>query len=366
MSILREAVGTVSIEALSVLALGAADRLTVPEFCTRFALAPTLLADPDARVPVALMVRVWDELPAMVDDENAFGLHLAERAVAAPLGLAGHLVTSAASLEHGLRRVLAFQRVFHDGALSRLALDGQRAVIRLDPLGMRMPRHATEFEWAWLVLISRRMTGANITPLSVVFTHPSPPSRSEHVRVFGVSPKFDGELPELVLRRTDLDRSSRGADPALGAILESHARLLQARLPATQELIDRARAAVHAAILMGKPTVAAVASQLDIAPRTLQRRLREYDTSLVQLIDEVRVEAARRWLADPTVSVAEIAFGLGFAEVSAFHRAFVRWTGATPGQFRRGEQVARKSKRVARPAKARADRPGHILSMNGR
>ncbi len=64
----REATGTLSSEAMRVLALGAADRLTLPEFCERSAVEPAALADPDARVPVATVVRAWDELPALVGD----------------------------------------------------------------------------------------------------------------------------------------------------------------------------------------------------------------------------------------------------------------------------------------------------------
>lgn len=337
----REAKGTLSSEALRVLALGAAHRLAPPAFCQRFALDAATLADPDARVPVATVVRVWDELPALVEDEDAFGIHLAERAVQAPLGLGGQLVVSAATLGDGLRRILAFERVFHDVAQSELVLDGDRAVLRHDPRGMRLPRHASEFGSAWIVLMARRVTGANVVPRAVGFAHAAPASLAEHARVFGVRPTFGGDVPELVLRRADLERPSRGVDPALGAILDSHARLLLARLPASRELVDLARAAVHAAMLAGAPTVAAVARRLEIRPRTLQRQLREHGTSVAKLLDEVRADAARRWLADPTVSIAEIAFGLGFAEVSAFHRAFVRWSGATPGHFRRSKHVAR-------------------------
>jgi AraC-like DNA-binding protein len=250
-------------------------------------------------------------------------------------------MVSAATLGQGLRRILAFERVFHDVAQTELIVEPHRAVLRHDSLGMRMPRHAAEFTLAWIVLVARRVTGANVKPLAVVLSHPPPASLAEHTRVLGMVPRFGGDALELVLSRTDLERPSRGADPALGAILESHARLLHARLPASRELVDLARAAVHAAMLAGEPTVTAVARRLEIPSRTLQRRLSERRTSVAQLLDEVRADAARSWLADPTVSIAEITFGLGFAEVSAFHRAFVRWTGTTPGQFRRSVHVAR-------------------------
>jgi AraC-like DNA-binding protein len=331
----REATGTLSSEALRVLAIGAvAGGMPPPEFCRRFGVDAAVLADPDQRVPVATVVRIWDELPGIVGDD-AFGLHLAERAAAAPLGLGGQLVVSAPTLGDGIRRILAFERVFHDVRQSELVVDGDRAVLRHDPAGLRLPHHAIEFAWAWLVLLARRVTGAAIAPRAVVFAHAGPATRAEHARVLGVTPVWGGAVPELVLARADLDRPSRGVDPALGAILESHARLLAARLPTSTELVDRVRAALHDAMLAGDPTLAEVARRLDVAPRTLQRKLADGDTSVAALLEELREGTARRWLADPTVSIAEVAFGLGFAEVSAFHKAFVRWTGVTPGQFRK-------------------------------
>jgi AraC-like DNA-binding protein len=331
----REAPGTLSAEALRVLALGAAaGGMPPPAFCARFELTPSLLGDPDARVPTATVVRIWDQLPTLLGDD-AFGLRLAEHAVAAPLGLGGQLIASAPTFGDGLRRILAFERVFHDVRQSELVVRGARAVVRHDPAGLRLPRHAIEFAWAWVVLLGRRTTGAAIVPHAVTFTHAAPAQLAMHRRVFGTTPAFGGAVPELVLATDDLARPSRGADPALGAILESHARLLVRALPAPDDPVAQARAAVHAVMLDGTPTVAAAAARLGVAPRTLQRLLRGHGTSVQALLDEVRADTARAWLRDPTVAIAEIAFGLGFAEVSAFHRAFVRWTGVTPGQYRR-------------------------------
>jgi len=320
-----------SSEALRVLALGAATRGV--DLCQRFGIEPAVLADPDARVPVATVVRVWDELPALAGDD-AFGLHLAELAAGAPLGLGGQLVVSAPTLGAGIERILAFERVFHDVRQSELVIEGERAVLRHDPDGMRLPRHAIEFGWAWTVLLARRVTGAAIRPRAIAFAHGAA-AREEHVRIFGVAPRFGAVVAELVLARSDLELPSRGADPALGAILESHARLLLARLPASDSFVDEARAAIHAAMLAGDVGLDAVAARLGLTARTLQRRLQDAGASHQQLVDEVRREAAQAWLAEPHVSIAEVAFGLAFAEVSAFHRAFVRWTGQTPGQFRR-------------------------------
>jgi AraC-like DNA-binding protein len=107
-------------------------------------------------------------------------------------------------------------------------------------------------------------------------------------------------------------------------------------LPKAPTLIAQVRAAAQEALGAGDLSVTVVARQLGVAPRTLQRRLAEaHDTTFVAVVDELRAELAEQWLVDRELSVAEIAFALGFADQSAFHRAFVRWTGRTPGQVRR-------------------------------
>jgi AraC-like DNA-binding protein len=332
-----EATGTLSVLAVRTIAMGAAARGLPPEeLCARFGIDPALLADVDARVPVSDVVALWNAVPGLVGDED-FGLHLAELAAAAPQGLGGQLIAASPTLGEGLRRILRFERVFHDVRTSELVLEGDEAAIVHDTRGgLPLPRHAAEFGWAWVVLVARRVTGAAMAPRRVAFGHPAPRDAGEHLRVLGVRPAFGAEVPRLVLARADLDRASTEADAALAEILDSHARTLLARLPTAPELVAQVRAAALQALAKGGLSVAAVAHELGIAPRTLQRRLAdEHGTSFQAVADELRAHLARQWLGEPSRAVAEVAFTLGFADQSAFHRAFVRWTGMTPGQFRR-------------------------------
>jgi AraC-like DNA-binding protein len=332
---MRVAPGTLSVLAVRAIAAGAAKRGLAPaELCARFAIAPALLADVEARVPVSLVVALWTEVPALVGDDD-FGLHVAELIAAAPQGLGGRLIAAAPTFGEGLRRLLRFERVFHDVRTSELTVSGDRAVLAHDTRGgLALPRHAAEFGWAFLVLLGRRTTGAQLVPLAVELRHPAPASTAEHVRLFGVAPRFGAAVDRLVLRRGDLDRAQHGADAALAEILEAHAQGLHQRLPATPDLLDRARAAIRDG-LPDAAAVSAVARRLGLAPRTLQRRLADRGVTFQGLVDEVRRDLARQLLAAPATAVAEVAFALGFADQSAFHRAFVRWTGQTPGSWRR-------------------------------
>jgi AraC-like DNA-binding protein len=85
----------------------------------------------------------------------------------------------------------------------------------------------------------------------------------------------------------------------------------------------------------GEPSIEHLAPRLGVSVRSLQRRLREAGTSYKQVLDQVRHDLALRYLTAGELSIGEVAFLLGFSEPSAFHRAFKRWTGSTPGEFRR-------------------------------
>jgi AraC-like DNA-binding protein len=283
-AVLGEATLTMSVFAVRAVALGAAMHGLPPdELCARFGFDPERLADIDARVPVSDMVKLWNEVPRLVgDDDEAALVHDTHGGISMP------------------------------------------------------PRHFTEFGMAYLLLVARRVTGAAIVPRRLALGHPAPQNLDEHLRVYGVRPSFGVEVLQLVLARADLDRASIKADAVLAEVLDSHAREQLARLPTAPELIEQVRFAVVHALASGELSIPAVARRLGISPRTLRRRLTDdHGTSFRAVVDELRADVARQWVREGTRAVAEVAFSLGFADERAFHHAFVRWTDMTPEQFRR-------------------------------
>ena len=118
-------------------------------------------------------------------------------------------------------------------------------------------------------------------------------------------------------------------------MLDAYADRLLAELNQGHGVLDRARLELARQLPEQGPDLEAIAAALALSPRTLQRRLREGGLSFSQLGDETRQQLALHCLRDPALEQAEIAFLVGFSEAGSLARAFRRWTGTSPGEYRR-------------------------------
>ena len=332
---------TVSVQGVWLLAAGAAARgLDVPELLARHGLSSAPSADVDARVPASAVLALWAELPALTGLPH-FGVWLAGLACLAPAtSLGARLVHSAPTLGVGFARLVRFERVFHGVRATELRDEhGVAKLTHTPPIGIGPGAPpAIEFAFAWLLGTARATTGAELRASSVTFTHAGPGVMDEYRSVFGVDPRFGATENALELPSAALSLPQRTADALIGRLVERHARELSRQLPSGAGPVARVRSLLTRSLSIGETDVAsldAIASQLQLPGRTLQRRLAAEGTSFAALLDEVRRELALEHLAEPTTSVAEVAFALGFGDQTAFHRAFVRWTGRTPGEHRK-------------------------------
>lgn len=199
-----------------------------------------------------------------------------------------------------------------------------------------------------LMECARRLGGTRVAAQAVRFRHPAPTQTAAYLRSFEGLPSFSQPVDELVLSRALLDLPNHQADPLLLPILEEH---LEKRTEAAGRVgadLDRVRCAVKQLLQQREPTASQTAQLLHMSPRTLQRRLLLQGTSVKRLVEEVRRELALQHVQGSSMPLAEIAFVLGFSDVSAFHRAFKRWTGQTPTALRRRSEEARSAPPIDR------------------
>jgi AraC-like DNA-binding protein len=294
------------------------------------------LARPEARVPASANDAVWDAAVRTTGDAD-LGLHFAERVDLDAFHLVGHLATTAGTFGDALERIVAYSRLLHDAGRTEVEHDTRSARVYPGCRGLPFspPRQVAEFSAASLVLLGRMVTGAHWVPIEVAFEHGAPARTAEHLRVFGVVPRFAAPETVVVLPRDVLRLPVRTGGSSLGSYLEAYARELLTRLPEHDaSAAAQVQRALAVAVTHGVPDIDSVAARLGTTSRTLQRRLKEEGTTFAELSDVVRRSSAERYLADGRLPLAEIAFLLGFQDPSNFHKAFRRWTGSTPAAYR--------------------------------
>lgn len=300
--------------------------------CAAVGLNPALLEDPDARIPFPTHVAFWREVVTRSGDAY-FGLHSGERFQLPMLGVVGYIAANAANFGEALQRIVHYSALVSNASVPWCSLDAQ--VGRIGMHIVNPVHHVVERMLTVLVMFGRQLTGIEWAPLTVHFQHPPPPDQSEYRRIFQAPVYFNQPENMAMVARTVLDFPNKRADPELCRYLQRHADnlLVQYARPAT--FVDQVRHQVLEGLRRQDVNAARLARLLGMSPRTLHRRLQEHGTSYQTLLDAVRCDLAHSYLGERHLAIDEVAFLLGFAETSTFYRAFKRWTGVTPGEYRR-------------------------------
>ena len=298
------------------------------------------LSDPDRLVELARLNALY-EAAALETGDDAFGLHLCLSWDLSRLGTLGYAVLNASTVGTGLRNLARYARANLQAGRIGFTVRGQEALLSYELDGEpELSRQHTEGAAVLALRIVRRLLGEEWRPLRVLFGHRRPADSSEHLRVFGAPIVFgEGTNLMLVLDATQLDRPVPGADRRLLPIVERHLDRVLAATPGDAWL-QQVRSAVAEALCDGNPSIRTTAKRLAMSVRTLQRRLDERDLVFKTLVAETRREIAYRYLAEGSADLTEVAFLLGYSELSAFDRAFRRWTGSTPLEARKSLRAA--------------------------
>jgi AraC-like DNA-binding protein len=308
-------------------------RVDVARVLASAGLDEAQLADPERRIRVVQSLAIWDAAYREAGDP-ALGLRVVERLDFSKFSLFAYLAASSATAREAWQRATRYLRIVNDATEIEVEVDGARSICRTGLRGFELSRSQAEFSVGLMVKIAPRVVGDG-RALEAWFRHARPEYAELYDRVLGCPVHFDAPFDGIGGSSRLLDRPLPHADSELCALLEEQARQHLARVPATRDFRDVVRHRIAAALPHGDPGVEAVARALGMSSRTLRRRLRECGATHQQLLDEVRHELARRALEQRGISLNEVAFLLGFSDASAFHKAFRRWTGQSPGEVLR-------------------------------
>jgi len=295
---------------------------------------PAGLARPDWRISHEVFNALVAEAVRLTEDE-CFGLFAAEQLqpqVLHGLGL-GWLASD--TVYDGLKRMARFGKLISTGANPHLEEDEDFVHVQLDRL-IEIPNFCfagRDYAVGMIVRMCRLTLGEFIAPVAIAIERPTPqdPQRWEYELASRVT--FEAAVTRITWARADIMDPLVTGDPALARVNDDQT---QAHLDSflSQSTSREVVSKIVDRLPDGPPSQELIAGDLSVSNRTLQRKLKDEGTSFMDLLQDTRLQLARKYLRQPGKSVVETAYLLGFSEPSTFSRAFKRWTGRAPAEYR--------------------------------
>ena len=305
----------------------------------RHGIDPALLSDPEARIPA----RVWDALARDAAEhipDPAFGLLAGRWWHPSNLGALGYAWLSSSTLRTGLGRLVRYWRLLGEASSARLeeSSAGLTLILARQAPDPEAAAVLVDFSMSLLVDMCRMNAGSSLRPVSVRLRRARPKHGEVYRRHFGCVVHFDADENSFTLSTKDVDRSLPTSNRQIAATLD---QILADRLAHLdkRDVVARCQARLFEQLMSGEVSEDAMAQQLHMSRRTLQRKLADADLTFQKLVDDTRRDLAMRHLDDPRHSITDVTFLLGFSQQSAFTRAFKRWTGMSPTEYRAQRSV---------------------------
>jgi AraC-like DNA-binding protein len=282
------------------------------------------------------------EYAAEALNDSAFGLHLAQQSNPREVGLLFYVGSAAKHVSEAVALYARYCRIVNE-AIRAKVLEVESGVV-VEFIFVAVSRHSVrqnaEFGMAAVVKALREIAGRNVHPTHVSFAHAGNSNRRELERFFGCPVEFGASIDQIALSNETL---------ALPLITEDQ-HLLETLQPICDEAAKERNTAkgtlrasveneVQRLLHHGNAQRATVAKKLAMSTRTLARRLADENTTYEEVVDNLRRSLALQYVKEPSLSLSQIAWLLGYEGSSSFNHAFLRWTGRSPSAARNEKQL---------------------------
>ena len=302
-------------------------------------LAESAVRDITARTSIVRLARLWRHVLRTTGD-NFVGLVIGDAVRSDRFGLGAHVAHHGEDFRQVLLRFAKYASLVNDLLECRLEEEPPHArfVARLHWNVLGLERHAVDITFAGVARFAKDHLGRALAVRELRLKHGLLVAEPRYRAQFAAPIVFGANRNELVFDAALLDEPIRARDSQLGLLLDRYAAQELERLPVVTDLPARIAQLVRQAIDRSTPIeLDAIAGELAMSARSMQRKLKDHATSFSTIVDDVRRVAAANLLVAPDANVEQVGFRLGYSEPTAFIRAFKKWYGMTPGAFRRAK-----------------------------
>ncbi len=300
-------------------------------------IAPEMAGRPTLQLRLGAFITLFEEAARRTGQDN-FGLWHGNQFMPRDLGLWGYAAISSPTMGSALETLVNLFR-YQQGSSFLRCVRRKDGLLRLEyqivAPDIVARRQDAELSLGMFLNVIRECCGPKWAPEEVHFEHPRPQAWKEHESAFDAPVYFSQPTNALVFRTDILGRSMPARDLQLLAVMQTCMEQLGPSSPAANELFDRICAAIRMRLPTGYPTLEQIAHDLRISPGAVQRELADRNVTYKDAVETTRRNLAEMYLQQRQLPLTEIALLLGYSELSAFSRAFTRWTGTSPRHYRR-------------------------------
>lgn len=273
---------------------------------------------------------IWRAVEDLSDDP-LFGFNMGLSLKPTHFQLITFMMISSLTLGDALDKMLKYQRLISDGGTFTLIPQDDKTALIYTPTANNFSYHQIDAVLVAALSFTRWLLGREFKPFKMTFNHKENHGLDKYQAFFGCELEFNQEKNSILFGSSILQEALPGFDQSLATMHEQMAdkQLQQLSKPGMI-------AKVQERLLLEQENISRdeIAAQLAMSGRSLQRKLQEQGSSFQKLHDEHRHKRSLQLLADESLSLLNISLQLGFSESSTFYRAFKRWQGVTPGEYR--------------------------------
>lgn len=308
------------------------------EILAELGLDLSLFSDPDNVIPFDMRSHLIQHCVRKTNCQH-FGFLIGQQAGPSTLGLVGFLMQQSPDVRTALRSLVRYAHLHVRGALIYLEEQDDKVFLgySIYQPGVEATAQLEDGALAISFNIMRKLCGSTWLPLNVFFTRHMPENISPYNDFFNAPLNFNADRNGLLFSAKWMQTPVTGADPALNHFLQKQADQLGSSH--NDDFVTQVRRALQSALLTQRGSITHIAALFSMHPRTLSRRLKSCGVSFQELLDQGGYEVSQQLLENSSMGISQIAATLDYSDASAFTRAFKRWSGMTPANWRKKSDI---------------------------
>ncbi len=332
---------TVSVTVLSQMFLYLASlKVDIDAFLVSLGIDPASVKSPDERIPIETYLLIQDQAAEYVHDA-CFGLHMGEFFEPGSWSILGYMMMNCKNLAEAAEKSGRYSRIIGNliEGKTQFRFNKVKAIFYTPPNAPKMTRHCFESTISSSVHMMRTLTGKPLNPLEVGFIYPEPASTAEYERIFCCPVRFGQKENSMTMDMRLANTPVLMANPGLLEYFEKYAQDFLTEMDRKNELTRSVTKIILRRLDDENLTITKVAKEMSMSVRSLQNHLESEGVVFSDLLKDIRERLAKKYLYE-NYSVEQITYLLGFSEPSVFRKAFKKWSGVTPREFRESSFAA--------------------------